>query len=109
MKKIVTFLFIVLMSVNCLAAGDDIKLFSLYPVPLKQNRLFVKLNYNTPTVSKVEVRNLLGKKIQEKQFPFGSDEIFFDEMDTNPDGVYIVLAKDTDGKVLEISKFIINK
>jgi hypothetical protein len=109
MKKFYSFLLFLFLSINSFAGGDEVKLFSIYPVPLKSSRLFVKLNFIVPVVQKIEIRNLIGKKIQEKEFPIGSDQIYFDEIDANPNGVYIVLAKDANGKVLEISKFILNK
>jgi hypothetical protein len=92
-----------------MAAGDDVKLFSLYPVPLRFGRLSVQMNVSGSGVSSIEVRNLIGKRIQEKKLPSGSDMITFDAMDVYPDGVYIVLAKDANGKVLEILKFNIDK
>lgn len=98
-----------LFSLHGMAAGDDTKLFSLYPVPLKTNRLFVHINNTSASINTIELRNLIGKKMQEKTFPAGSDEIYFDDMDTYPNGLYVVLAKDANGKVLEINKFILNK
>ena len=98
----------VLLAIN-LHAEDEIKLFSLFPVPLKTSRLTVRLNIFNQGVRTIEVRNLIGKKIQEKQFPIGTTEIYFDDIDTNPNGVYVVLAKDANGKILEISKFVLNK
>ncbi len=109
MKQLYSFLFLVLFAANCMAAGDDVKLFSVYPVPLKTSRLSVQINYSGSSISSFEVRSLIGKKIQQKNIAAGADLISFDEMDVNPNGVYIVLAKDANGKVLEISKFTINK
>ncbi len=109
MKRLYALLLFILFSVSCMAAGDDVKLFSLYPVPLKSSRLSVQMNVSGSGVSSIEVRNLIGKKIQEKKFPSGADIISFDDMDVHPNGLYMVLAKDANGKVLEISKFTINK
>jgi hypothetical protein len=92
-----------------LVQGDDTKMFSLFPVPLKGSRLSVKLNTASSGIVGVELRNLIGKKLQEKGFPKGVDEVVFEDMDTYPSGVYVVLAKDGYGKIVEISKFIINK
>lgn len=92
-----------------LQAGDEGKLISLFPVPLKGNVLTVRLNAPNSAVSGVELRNLIGKKLQEREFPKGNSEIVFDNMDTYPNGVYVVLAKDSYGKIVEIAKFIINR
>ena len=90
-------------------SGEDSKMISLFPVPLKGSRLSVKINVPNSTISGVELRNLIGKKLQEKSFSKGSDEVVLEDMDTYPNGVYVILAKDPYGKIIEISKFIINK
>ncbi len=109
MKRLYLFLLIVLFATSCMAASDEVKLFSLYPVPLKTSRLSVQINYSGSSISSFEIRSLIGKKIQQKNIATGVDVISFDEMDVNPNGLYIVLAKDANGKVLEISKFTINR
>lgn len=92
-----------------LLAGDENKIFSLYPVPLKTSKLTVKRNIFNNDFTTVELRNLIGKKLQEKEFPKGAEEVSFEDMDTYPNGVYVVLAKDSYGKIIESAKFIINK
>lgn len=110
MRKFRFLLVLLLLSVTLsLRAGDDGKLISLFPVPLKGSVLTVRLNAPNSTVSGVELRNLIGKKLQEKDFPKGNAEIVFTDMDTYPNGVYVVLAKDSYGKIAEIAKFIINR
>lgn len=109
MKKISFILLFVILSIQGIAGGDDIKLISLFPVPLKGGTLNVNINYGGSGVASIEIRNLIGKKIQEKAVYPGSDKIYFVDLDTNPNGVYVVLAKDSNGKVIEISKFILNK
>jgi hypothetical protein len=89
--------------------AEDTKSFSLFPIPVKSEKVSVKLaNANTNIVS-FELRNLVGRKLQEKAVPRGADEISFDEMSGYPNGIYVVMAKDVTGKVIEISKFVINK
>lgn len=109
MKQVYTLLFVVMLSIQCMAGSDEIKLISLYPVPLKSSVLNVNINFGGSGIASIEIRNLIGKKIQEKQVPFGADKVEFENLDTNPNGVYMALAKDANGKVLVISKFIINK
>ncbi|MBK7762309.1 MAG: T9SS type A sorting domain-containing protein [Bacteroidetes bacterium] len=89
--------------------ADDIKLLSLYPVPLKTSTLSVKLNLSGTGITKLELRNLIGKKIEEKEVFPSTEEVYFYGVDTNPEGVYIIIARNANGKVLEISKFILNK
>lgn len=109
MRRILILFLLSVISFRGLAGDDDMRMFSLYPVPLKSSRLFFKLNYSGTGIATVEVRNLIGKKIQEKSLPAGISELIFDNMDANPNGIYVVVAKNSDGKVIEITKFILNK
>lgn len=90
-------------------AGDENRLVSLYPVPLKGSVLSVRLNAPGSAVAGAELRNLIGRKLQEKNFPKGGNELVFEDMDTYPNGIYVVLAKDAYGKIVEIAKFTINR
>ena len=110
MKKIYVLLLLVFLHISALAvSGEDTKMISLFPVPLKGSRLSVKINVANSVISSVELRNLVGKKLQEKSFPKGGDEVILEDMDAYPNGIYVILAKDGYGKIVEISKFIINK
>lgn len=109
MKRVVAIFFFLLLNVSLLAGSDDKKLFSLYPVPLKTAVLRVKLNNSYSEPLTIELRNLIGRKLQEKTFPVGSDEISFQDMDSYPNGIYVVLAKDAFGKIIESTKFVIEK
>lgn len=97
------------MQLALFAGNNDIKLFSLYPVPLVTPRLTVKMNQTSVEVSAFELRNLIGKKLQEKKLPKSAEEVVFEEMDTYPNGIYIILAKDAFGKIIETSKFTIDR
>ncbi len=108
MPRFLILLFALFLTVR-VQAGDDVKLISLYPVPLKTSTLFVKLNQTGSGINRIELRNLIGKKMQEKSVLSGTDEIYFDDLLAYPNGVYVVIAKNNDGKVLEISKFILNR
>ena len=111
MKK--TILILLLFITQLVAfAGDDNKVFSLYPVPLKTSKLSVKLNTDNADhakIAKVELRNLIGKKLQSHDFDKNTEEVIFEDMDTYPNGIYVVLAIDAYGKIIETAKFIINK
>jgi hypothetical protein len=110
MRGFYIFFLLLLLNIPAFASGgEENKLFSLYPVPLKGSRLSVKLNTGNSGIIAVELRNLIGKKLQNRQFAQGEIEITFEDMDVYPNGVYVVLGKDIYGKIVEISKFIINK
>lgn len=99
----------VLFVLSALGAGDENRLVSLYPVPLKGSVLSVRLNAPNSAVAGAELRNLIGRKLQEKNFPKGNNELVFEDMDTYPGGIYVVLVKDAFGKIVEIAKFTINR
>lgn len=109
MKRILAIFLFLVLNGSLLAGSDDKKLFSLYPVPLKTAVLRVKLNNSYSEPLTIELRNLIGRKLQEKTFPVGSDEISFQDMDSYPNGIYVVLAKDAFGKIIESTKFVIEK
>lgn len=90
------------------ASGEDNRLFTMFPVPLKLSTLTVRPTSTYTNIATVELRNLVGKKLQEKTIVSGGDAVFQD-MDTYPNGLYVIVAKDANGKILETSKFIINK
>ncbi|HMN32619.1 MAG: hypothetical protein IT215_01180 [Chitinophagaceae bacterium] len=111
MKKFVSIIFFTLVSLGCFAT-DEPKLFSLFPIPLKSNYLFVERNKDAIDCMKivnVELRNLIGKCIQVVPFDPNEMKTVFVEMDSYPNGIYIVLAKDVYGKIIESAKFVINR
>lgn len=89
--------------------ADDVKTITLSPVPLSGNVLKVKLNNLSIPISVCELRNLVGTRLQRKAFPAGSDELYFQDMSQYPNGLYMVAAIDAYGKVVDISKFMINR
>jgi hypothetical protein len=108
LRKWVYIVVIVSMAIKNMSASEEMKLISLYPVPAKSSKMYVRLNTFGSGIASVELRNLIGRKIQEKKFPAGSDETFFEELDNHPNGVYVVVAKNANGKIIEISKFVLN-
>ncbi len=89
--------------------ADDIKNITLSPVPLSGNVLKVKINNPGLAIAICELRNLVGTRLQRKAIPAGSDELYFTDMTQYPPGVYMVAALDAYGKVVDISKFMINR
>lgn len=88
--------------------ADEGKLFSLYPVPLISNTLTVKVN-NSSTIATFELRTLIGKKLQEKKYNGTESEVVFNDMSQYYSGIYVVVAKDLNGKIVETMKFTINR
>jgi len=109
MKKGILILFITLAALQISFAGsEDNRLFTLYPVPLSSSTLTVSATSIYTNITSVELRNLVGKKLQEKTM-VGGKNVVFQDMDIYPNGLYVIIAKDVNGKILETSKFIINK
>jgi hypothetical protein len=81
----------------------------LYPVPLKDNKLKIRLKPSTAGKAKtLELRNFIGKKLQELSCD-GKKELEFSDMRQYPEGVYVVLVKGKNGKIEESAKFMISK
>lgn len=82
---------------------------TLFPVPLTTNSL--KVGMKSMTASKagvIELRNFIGKKLQAVRCD-GKSEVEFTDMRQYPEGVYVVLVKDKNGKIFETAKFTIAK
>ena len=111
MKKLVSILLFLLHHLISFG-GEDSKMFSLYPVPVKTSKLSVKRNTDNAEngkIATVELRNLIGKKLQSHEFEKNTEEVIFEDMDSYPNGIYVVIAIDSYGKIIETAKFIINK
>lgn len=98
-----------LFTINLAVFASDGKLFSLFPIPLKSSVLKIRFNKYLSAPFSVELRNVIGRKLFDKSFQAGVDEVSINDMDTYPNGLYVVLVKDAQGKVLESSKFMIER
>ena len=68
MKKGILILFITLAALQISIAGsEDNRLFTLYPVPLSSSTLTVSATSIYTNIGSIELRNLVGKKLQEKK------------------------------------------
>jgi len=105
-KKFYIVILLAFFSLQLLAKDDD-KLFSLWPVPLTSDVLTVKISSHT-TIATFEIRNLVGKKLQEKKYS-GEDELVFTDMSLYYNGIYVVVARDAKGKIVETLKFTISR
>lgn len=97
------------LTINALAGNDDMHLFTMFPVPLNTSKLTIKPTQTLTSISTFELRNLVGKKLQEKALPKGAEEVSFTDMNEYPNGLYVIIAKDANGKILETSKLIIQR
>jgi hypothetical protein len=68
----------------------------------------VKILTVTSGITKIEIANLIGRSVREKKYDNTDDKVSISEINDLPNGIYIVLAKDKNGKILDSSKFILN-
>lgn len=82
---------------------------TLSPVPLTIDILTVGMKSITASkASLVELRNFIGKKLQGAPTD-GRSVVKFTDMLQYPEGVYVVIIKDKNGKFIESRKFTIAK
>ena len=68
MTKIYTSILLILITFQvALAGNDDNRLFTMFPVPLNLSTLTIHPTSTNTNISTVELRNLVGKKLQEKK------------------------------------------
>jgi hypothetical protein len=83
---------------------------TVYPVPVKSTahiRLSAGLRQE---VDKLEIINLIGRKITEQTLiDKSTTDISFSNLDDYPQGIYMVIARDKFGKIVQSAKLIINK
>lgn len=108
MKRIGLSIFIFIFSFQAFAAGEESLLF-LSPVPLTKSLLTVKIVKPSIQVNTLELRNLIGRELQRKTLPLGGEFIQFTDMESYPNGLYVIIAKDANGKILESTKFVISR
>jgi hypothetical protein len=58
---------------------------------------------------KIVVMSLIGRKMKEQQYVKGQDIYKFYDMSDFPNGIYLVLVKDKNDKIIDTAKLIINK
>lgn len=83
---------------------------TVYPIPAN-NRVSVRLSAALrQEVDKVEIVNLIGRKITEQVIiDNNTTEITFNDLGDFPEGIYMVMARDKSGKIIQSSKMVINR
>ena len=109
MKRHVVILFVLLFgSQLAFGQGNSAKV-ELYPVPLRQNKLSVRMASSIAQKARtLELRNFIGKKLRTIQCD-GKKILEFDDMRQFPEGIYVVLVKGKNGKIESTAKFMISK
>lgn len=83
---------------------------AVYPIPAN-NRVNVRLSSALrQEVDKVEIVNLIGRKLTEQVIiDNNTTEITFNDLGDFAEGVYMVIARDKSGKIIQSSKLVINR
>jgi hypothetical protein len=89
------------------ASGDD-KLIEIQYVSGSPD-LFVKINDLTSDIDQLEITTLLGRKIKFFKYTKGEERVRLQGANELPDGIYVVVARGSNGKILATSKITIAK
>ncbi len=127
MKKFSTYLYILITAFAfvCLYRGDvraqtqngenisimtNQNTMTVFPTPA-DSRAYVKLSPSLRNrVEKVEIINLIGRKLKEQIIISKSTtEISFNDISELPQGIYMVVARDEFGQILQSSKLVISR
>ena len=83
---------------------------TVYPIPAN-NRVNVRLSSALrQEVDKVEIVNLIGRKLTEQVIiDNNTTEITFNDLGDFAEGIYMVIARDKSGKIIQSSKLVINR
>ena len=89
-------------------ANQD-KTISVYPVPTN-SVAYIRLSPALKNeVEKVEIVNLIGRRVADQPVVDKNAEIVFTNLNEQPQGIYMVIARDKFGKILQSAKMVINK
>jgi hypothetical protein len=82
---------------------------SVYPVPAKTS-VYVRLSQGLKSqVDRMEMVNVIGRKVMEQTIADkNTTEIVFNNLNSLPKGLYMVIARDKYGKILQSAKMVIN-
>lgn len=82
----------------------------VFPTPA-DTRAYVRLSPALKSkVDKVEIINLIGRKIKEQKIITKSTtEISFNDIGELPQGIYMVVARDEYGQILQSAKLVISR
>lgn len=90
-------------------SNETINIYT-YPNPVS-NKLTIRFtNTLKQQVNKVEIVNIIGKKLREQQvLDKNTTELTFNDLEEMPQGIYLIIAKDEYGKIIQSNKFLINR
>lgn len=86
------------------------KTITVFPLPANTS-VNVRLSSSLRTeVEKVEIVNLIGRKLTEQTIiDKNTTDITFNNLSEMPQGIYMVVARDHSGKIVQSAKLVINR
>lgn len=86
------------------------KTLTIFPIPAN-NRLNVRISASLRAdVDKIEIINLIGRKMTEQTIiDSNTTEIAFNDLGDLAQGIYMVVARDKSGKIIQSAKMVINR
>jgi len=83
---------------------------TIYPIPAN-NRVNVRISASLRAdVDKVEIVSLIGRKMTEQTIiDSNTTEIAFNDLGDLAQGIYMVIARDKSGKIIQSAKMVINR
>ena len=86
------------------------KTITVYPIPAN-NVVNIRLSSSLRNeIDKVEIINLIGRKLTEQPIiDKGTTDITFNNLSDMPEGIYMVVARDKSGKIIQSAKMVINR
>lgn len=86
------------------------KTITVYPIPAN-NVVSIRLSASLRNdVEKVEIINLIGRKLTEQTIiDKSTTDVTFTNLGEMPQGIYMVVARDKGGKIIQSAKMVINR
>jgi len=86
------------------------KTITVFPIPAN-NVVNVRLTSSLRNdIDKVEIVNLIGRKLTEQTIiDRNTTDITFNNLGDMPQGIYMVVARDRAGKIIQSAKMVINR
>lgn len=94
---------------NTIISNQD-KTITVYPIPANTS-VNVRLSASLKNeVEKVEIINLIGRKLTEQTIiDRSTTDITFNNLSEMPQGIYMVVARDKGGKIIQSAKMVVNR
>jgi hypothetical protein len=89
-----------------IAAPPTEKFIQLLYTP-GNSSIIIKIIAPNSQITKIEIANLIGRSVRSKPYNNVDDKITMSDLSDLPNGIYLVLAKDKDGKIVDSSKFVL--